>query len=384
MVAIDPAKIQFDIRDGGVHLFSPEGPEHWLHPLWLHERAVGPLFVDPVNGQRVFDPSATDSEIAVKLVERGSSELLTLTFTDGDVRTVSVPEMLIDLGVNDDPQSPPQPQHWDASLQPRPEAEWQSLSDPRLLRDLLNAYFRYGFCIIRNTPVTPGSLRSLAEAFGYIRETNFGVLFDVVKKPHANDLAYTNSALAAHTDNPYRMPVPCIQFLHCLQNTVDGGLSTLVDGFALVEKLICEAPEEAAVLEKAQLRFRYESKGGAIMQNYGSIIERNSAGQLKQVRLSSRLDFPPALPRREMDLFYAGRRRLQKLAGDPAFEIRFRFEPGLLLMMDNHRTLHGRTRYDDGAGHRHLQGCYIDHDGPDSLYRMLVRDGAAKVGRDVA
>ena len=42
----------------------------------------------------------------------------------------------------------------------------------------------------------------------------------------------------------------------------------------------------------------------------------------------------------------------------------------LLLMMDNQRLLHGRTAFQQG-GERHLQGCYIDHDGPDSRLRVL-------------
>jgi gamma-butyrobetaine dioxygenase len=42
-------------------------------------------------------------------------------------------------------------------------------------------------------------------------------------------------------------------------------------------------------------------------------------------------------------------------------------------MMDNRRLLHGRTAFDPREGLRHLQGCYIDLDGPRSLYRVLRR-----------
>lgn len=42
---------------------------------------------------------------------------------------------------------------------------------------------------------------------------------------------------------------------------------------------------------------------------------------------------------------------------------------GELMMFDNSRVLHGRTAYDPAEGMRHLQGCYIDFDGPRSLYR---------------
>jgi len=43
------------------------------------------------------------------------------------------------------------------------------------------------------------------------------------------------------------------------------------------------------------------------------------------------------------------------------------------VMFDNCRLLHGRTGFDPAEGLRHLQGCYIDIDGPRSLYRVLRR-----------
>ena len=50
-------------------------------------------------------------------------------------------------------------------------------------------------------------------------------------------------------------------------------------------------------------------------------------------------------------------------------------QSGDLVMFDNCRLLHGRTRFNPAEGLRHLQGCYIDIDGPRSLYRVLRRQG---------
>ena len=47
--------------------------------------------------------------------------------------------------------------------------------------------------------------------------------------------------------------------------------------------------------------------------------------------------------------------------------------PGDILMMDNHRLLHGRTVYDVNEGKRFLQGCYIDHDSSEGKLRHLKR-----------
>jgi gamma-butyrobetaine dioxygenase len=71
--------------------------------------------------------------------------------------------------------------------------------------------------------------------------------------------------------------------------------------------------------------------------------------------------------------YYRARRAFDHLLRSPEFEIRFKLDTGELLIMDNRRLLHGRTGFDPAEGLRHLQGCYIDIDGPRSLYRVLRR-----------
>jgi gamma-butyrobetaine dioxygenase len=78
----------------------------------------------------------------------------------------------------------------------------------------------------------------VAASFGYVRETNYGRLFDVRVEPEPGNLAFTSREIRPHTDNPYRDPVPTVQLLHCLRAAVkgdgadDGGDTGLVDGFA--------------------------------------------------------------------------------------------------------------------------------------------------------
>jgi gamma-butyrobetaine dioxygenase len=209
-------------------------------------------------------------------------------------------------------------------------------------------------------------------------------LFDVKTKPEAIDLAYTGNALSAHTDNPYRRPVPGIQMLHCLETTVEGGRSTLVDGAAVLDALAEEMPDALDALETVPIRFVYDSAVSSF-ETLEPMIERDTKGRLRILRFSPRLDYVAPVDTETLDRFYRGRRRLFELAGDAAFRIEFRLEPGMLLMMDNYRLMHGRTTFDSAAGFRHLQGCYIDHDGPESLYRMLAQGvNSTAVGREVA
>ena len=59
--------------------------------------------------------------------------------------------------------------------------------------------------------IESGALIRIADLFGYVRETNYGKWFEVRSEINAINLAYTNLGLQAHTDNPYRDPVPTIQ-----------------------------------------------------------------------------------------------------------------------------------------------------------------------------
>ena len=67
--------------------------------------------------------------------------------------------------------------------------------------------------------IESGALIQIADLFGYVRETNYGKWFEVRSEINAINLAYTNLGLQAHTDNPYRDPVPTIQILYCLENS---------------------------------------------------------------------------------------------------------------------------------------------------------------------
>ena len=81
----------------------------------------------------------------------------------------------------------------------------------------------------------------------------------------------------------------------------------------------------------------------------------------------------PLSPRAALEAYYRARRLFDHRLRAPDFEIRFLLKSGDLVMFDNCRLLHGRTGFDPAEGLRHLQGCYIDIDGPRSLYRVLRR-----------
>lgn len=364
-------RVTLDTKSGGITLSDGVSKAISLHPLWIRERLNGPLDLDPISHQRKYELAELPLDLTVKDIVFAENDNLEIQFSDGYQSCLNLADIEREIGWAPDPEAPPIPQSWTTALRERSEANWDDLNEPAALKKMLDGFLRYGFCIIENTPTHRNALHDLAGRFGYVRNTHWGKIFNVEMKPEATDLAYTDAALSSHTDNPYREPIPGLQFLHCLKNEVSGGLSTLVDGIAITERLAKESPEQAALLETINVRFRYEGPT-AVLENWGPIIERDHRGIVYRIRLSSKLDYVPALDKASLDMFYAARRRLHELSNDDAFQIQFPFKEGTLLMMDNYRLLHGRTAYNGKQGHRHLQGCYTDHDGVLSLYRMLA------------
>ncbi|MFK8024735.1 MAG: TauD/TfdA family dioxygenase [Ilumatobacter sp.] len=347
-----------------------------LHPRWLRERSTELGEIEPTNRQRVFVPTVIDADLRVVAVVVEQDCLVT-TFSDGHVAHLDLPAIERVLGWRVDDEEPPAPEPWFEPPTALPYIDWAGVGwiddegdlDARI--DFLESFFRLGYVILRNTPAEIGTVERIAHRLGYIVGHNFGWVFDVRAKPSPTDLAYTSLALPAHSDEPYRRPVPGIQMLHCISNEATGGDSTLVDGLAAAIALEQAHPEWHAALAATEVTWRYDMGIDTVVHR-GHVLEYDRHGRYQQIRLNTKLD-EPAPTASNLDAFYAGRTWLSEWTNDPSHQVTFRLEPGDVMFMDNHRALHGRTAFDPTSGHRHLQGCYIEHDGPDTMYRMSVR-----------
>ena len=337
-----------------------------IHPLWLRERLNSENYLDQHNYQRLYEPSLLDPNIKFSKY-KVEDNLLKIEFTDNSNGVFSIDSLIQELNSKDIiPTKTP----WKNEFKELPIYDFKSLNEDKYISELLNDFQELGFVIVKNTSAEEGTVIKFAEMFGPVRTTNFGKHFDVVSKPKANDLAYTSLGIKAHTDNPYRKPMPGIQILHCIANEAKGGDSSLVDGYAVAEYLKKEEPEMYEVLTTTDVLFKFVDKD-IILENYGKLIELDDSGNYLQSRFSGRLDYVPYLEPKKLESFYTARKKLYYLYESEEFELNFRLESGMLMMFDNIRVLHGRTEYDVNTGFRHLQGCYIDHDSTEGKLRRL-------------
>jgi gamma-butyrobetaine dioxygenase len=343
-----------------------------IHPFWLRERVVGEEFLDKGTQQRLFDPTSLDNEILINKVNI-NDKFLEIDFNDGVNSKLDIEKLALEFLNEDIITKSIQKIKWNSSLENIKNFKYQeNFFESKEMYDLLVSFYKYGFVIIKNIPTDDNFIVKFANSIGSVRRTNFGEYFDVKSKPNPNDLAYTSLGLAPHTDNPYRNPVPCIQLLHCIESEVSGGLSTLVDGFTVTEDLKIENPDFYKVLSEVKVRFKFIDKE-VVLEDWSELIKLDDDKNFKQVRFSPRLDYVPMLEKEKLELYYKARKQLSKMYNSDKYKIEFKLEPKDLMMMDNHRLLHGRTEYKTSEGNRFLQGCYIDYDSTEGKLRYLKR-----------
>lgn len=364
-VCVDPS------RPNPLQILYEDGRRLPIHPLWLRERCRDQASIDRRTEQRLYNPSDLDPDLSIATVVEAAPGSLQVTFSDGHQSVFATDAVLAEATTSPGEDGGPGRQAWAGDLAPLPKARWRDRPSEGELFDMVETFLRYGFIILQGVPTVPETILTVARRFGFPRDTNFGVIFNVRSETDGEDLAYTALALDPHTDNPYRTPVPGIQLLHCLTNRTTGGLSTLVDGLSVANALRARDAQAYRLLTTTPVRFRYVDGGRTELVDWAPLIERDVAGRMQGIRFSPRLDFVPLLPPDELSAFYRARRLLDRMLKSAEFEVRFRLDDGDLVMFDNRRLLHGRTGFDPGEGARHLQGCYIDLDGPRSLYRVL-------------
>lgn len=235
----------------------------------------------------------------------------------------------------------------------------------------LEAFLKSGVFLLDNVPQQPGIILEVIRLFGFVRETNYGSLFDVQSTIDPRNQAFTRLGLNQHTDNPYRDPVPSIQLLHCLSNSSEGGESFLLDGFMAASQLRELNPSAFKALNELDIPFSYQDDD-TLLKSSVRLIETGCLGDIRKVRFNDRSISTIRLPLEQQRAFYSSFRFWSQLLHDPALRLYFKLSPGELVVFDNTRIMHGREAY-TAAGHRHLQGAYSDLDGLFSTLYILRR-----------
>ena len=357
-----------------------------LPALWLRDNCGCTDCREPRSGQKLFQITDLPDTLAVAAATRirldSGPGWEVVWAPDGHRSEYADAWLAPNQAADQDPRTEDAKTLWRAAdlADSLPSAPWADYrDDPAVRLRMLNAVSRLGFALLRGVPTREGQVTEVAETFGYVRETNYGRIFEVRVEADPNNLAFTGERISPHTDNPYRDPVPTLQLLHCLVNSAEGGESGLVDGFAAAAQLRLEDPAGFGVLTGTPVPFRFADTGGgsagagAELSAHRPLIGTDPRGRIREIRFNNRSMGTLRLPAADTEAFYTAYRRFAALLQRPEFQLDFRLAPGDCLIFDNTRLLHARTAFADHGG-RHLQGCYADLDGLFSTAGVLRRD----------
>ena len=383
----EPSPLAAAVNEGDfVHLRWPDDKKLACHRFWLRENAMGQGGIDLATREGILDPAELTDDIEVRSAEIDDAGDLIVAWANDGQRCVYHAGWLRHVADNNHRPSSwlPEPISWTTdSIGEVPRVDGsQALENDEVNLRLLNNLLVYGVCVLENSPTHEGYLLELAERIGPVRDSNFGMLWDVkadvelAGDAKTNSTANTGLRLGPHSDLPTREIPPGFQFLHCLINEADGGESTLTDGAALVEALERDHPEAFELLSTRHWIFF--NRGPGIDHRWSApIIDYLPGCDTPTIRAFYPVRAFPAMANEDVSRSYNALRLFHRMADQPEFELKFRLTAGDIMCFDNRRVLHGRDAF-TGSGKRHLQGVYIDRDEIMSRARALNRAARSK------
>ena len=347
-----------------------------FHYIWLRDNCRCPACGDPALGKkriRIMDIPADIRPESITIKDNNQIEII---WGNDQHQSIYPADWLSQHCYSESArtQRHHQPILWDNQIiHHLPQVEYVSVlaknADHRL--QMLEYLRDYGICLVRNVPPRPGELESFAASLGVIVQTETGQVFDIVVKPEkdVDSVAHLNTDLIPHNDDTYRNTYPSIIFFHCIvMDEQGGGQSTFVDGLHIAEQLRKKEPKAFDLLSRYAVTFCKHQGDRNHIQARSPLIKLDNEGNIQEVRISNLFIAPFDLPETIVEPFYAAYRKLMELYTDPKYQLILGLCPGDLVILDNHRILHGRTAINSKNQDRHLRHCYGDRD---YLYSQL-------------
>ncbi|KAJ9623605.1 hypothetical protein H2203_005867 [Taxawa tesnikishii (nom. ined.)] len=278
------------------------------------------------------------------------------------------------------------------------------MADDTNLSTALMQLQKFGLVFIRGLPDTEQAVVDVANRIGPLKNTFYGLTWNVRSVPNAKNVAYTHQDLGFHMDLLYMHQPPRLQLLHCLRASTSGGASLFTDAYRAVVKMLQNHRKEFDVLRSIDVNYHYDNDSQHYFQSRPVIQLKPDTPS--DVLAPSGNDNPHAiLPfieavnwsppfqgpfgwksggnnalNKNVRAWHRAARIFRNLVEAKGAVYERQMAPGECVIFDNRRVLHARTAFkvDDIGKERWLKGAYLDWDPWVSKMRVLGRDVIAK------
>lgn len=343
--------------------------------FWLRDHGIDENSLDPETLQRRIDTFSLPSDAKPTGVRfDASQQLVHIDWVDGSTTTVS--GYLLASVAGRAPEAheltPTRPRVlWDkhAPLKQLPTVSYDAVMESNTgLREWLENIVVYGFSLVEDVPATEEGSQAIAERIGMVQETIFGRMWMLSAQiTDHGDSAYSTHFLEPHTDSSYYHDAPGLQMFNCIDFDGKGGESVQVDGFAIAERLRARELEAYQTLTEIVVPGQYLEPGVHLWAERPP-FRLNSRGELVQVTFNNYDRAPFLLSDEDSKRFYHAYALFHEHAIDQENWLKIPLRPGMMLIFDNWRNLHGRMGY---VGKRVFCGCYINRAAMESRLRVL-------------
>lgn len=377
---------------------SKPGEECFAEPIRLRLHCTCDKCVDPSDGQKNYSHAYIPEDIDIRdhsTDEQGNYIVRWVNdvpgFGDDHVSTFS-PAQIAQTTIKHHQEG--------RTLFSRPQQLWDRgsfdieksmisyddyMSSSEGLALALHHLWQNGLVFVKDVPPQESSVGQLAERVAPLRNTFYQPTWDVRSKPDAENVAYTSRHLGFHMDLLYMHEPPGLQFLHCIENTCEGGESAFADTFQALFQIEVENTEQIRDLSNVTMDYGYRNGPHSFFDNKPVIsysTDRNKAAlkRTKQGRIISpsshlyavhRVYWSPPFVKAQTLATRVGREQLQKMqVAQKRFadelekeetHIETKLPPGTCAIFDNLRVVHARKAFNTNSGHRWLRGAYLDH-----------------------
>ncbi|XP_078520607.1 trimethyllysine dioxygenase, mitochondrial-like [Lissotriton helveticus] len=341
--------------------------------IWLRDHCQSDSCYNWRTRQRILDTASLDLDIKPTRVRVDESRLH-LTWPDGHQTDYSL-AWLMENSYEGQLKKPRLQELWNAEVYQRaqvaPTPCQRVLETDEGRREVFENFLRYGIALVEGVPPTEEDTEHLAQRVSLVRETFYGRSWSITNDFAREDVGFSSDALDLHTDAANMHEPFSVILFHCLKHDGVGGRTVLVDGCYAADQIRQRNPEDWATLCTVPVRQEYtEEEPGIHMASEAPLLSVHPGAQEPHMIRFNNFDRCPisSVPYDVVHRWYRAHRSFTNEIRRPENQLFMKLNPGMVLLVDNWRILHGRESF---TGSRRLFGYFLFRDDLLSRARLL-------------